>query len=1249
MTSQKDHLLQKSKTCTKTVVRFSAIVLLFIAFYAFSLSVAAQNPAAYNPSAPLQPTTTLQPVQPLAPYAANQPVYLNVPIVQNSAQLLQPEPQRLQNSNPVFDGEVEATLNNMQAINPSLQVQTFRDVNSAMIPTDLSESRPVESGNEIRRLQSQMNTTANPSQQFGVRTEKTLIEPQHEQNNFSDILQMQRETPMENLSQSGKRNPLNGNVFDSYRGEEKYPGSQNVDTLAQQPNSRELENLPVLEVIIEGNGQAPEHSIRNKIKTMTGYPFQSQIVQEDARKLRETGSFASVNPKIQRKPEGVVVIFELVERPVFYSVKFVGNKKITRTKLLEEAGIKAGDPVDSMLVLQAKDKIESFYRAEGFGRVNVYIASGDRSYDRNAVFIINEGGKQKILNTQFIGAHFLSQQRLKTFVESKPGMLYFIGGEFTREKLDEDVEKLMSFYNRHGFFDIQVDRDFDEGSGYFGLSEPGTWISVKFIISEGQRYKINDVKIIGNNLYTQEKLRKKFELKSGDYYLHDLMLRDRRSMEDMYGDKGYLYAKIQENVRFLEDGKVDIIYTIQEDKPVVINSIDIEFLNESHTKSTTILKRLFGLKPGSVPSRNIISRSQDALRREDFLDSRERPPTIEIVPLDKNGRTLDEERERDLEDLNVTRGQSPDSAPLEGTDPQRWNEMRQRNGIGATSAFPQQQVYRVNYPQPQESLVVSPSPVYGTQTYPTNAASVQQGSYAIPEQYKTPTTTSNPSTGYSGGNVQAGTTQGLSVSTNADGAPPLFGFLGGYDEQPAPALPLTNNESGAGSLLTSPDSPYASLSDASHGNPTNDLYRSANPVVPAISSPYDYYGSADYGSIAQTSGMASYPGDPAFGIPGAPGSITRPGNGLDDFSYGNAVIKVQEGRTGNVTLSVGVNSDSGLFGRIAVEERNFDWRRLPTNPFTVAGWRNAFRGGGQRFMIEAVPSENYQRYQASFQEPYLFNTLLSFGLNGFYYARYYDEWREHRIGGGASLGRKLSEQLSAKLTFNGANIKIYDPIYPIPDLMNVLGRNSQYAFGISGTYDTRNSFILPTQGGMLTVSAEQVLGTSRFVRGGYDARKYFTLWRRPDMSGPIVLGLRSVANVTEKNTPIYERYYAGGFSTIRGYEYRTVTPRLYALTGGGSAVSVGIGGNFEFYNSAEISFPISADDNIRGVVFVDTGTVETSIDKWESKYRVAPGVGFRLNIPMMGPVPIAFDFAFPVNSATGDVTQTFTFNMGFER
>ena len=53
-----------------------------------------------------------------------------------------------------------------------------------------------------------------------------------------------------------------------------------------------------------------------------------------------------------------------------------------------------------------------------------------------------------------------------------------------------------------------------------------------------------------------------------------------------------------------------------------------------------------------------------------------------------------------------------------------------------------------------------------------------------------------------------------------------------------------------------------------------------------------------------------------------------------------------------------------------------------------------------------------------------------------------------------------------------------------------------------------------------------------------------------------------------------------------------------------------------------------ANDMIRGTVFCDYGTVEKNVALHPDLYRVAPGFGFRINVPAMGPAPLAFDFAF---------------------
>ncbi len=121
------------------------------------------------------------------------------------------------------------------------------------------------------------------------------------------------------------------------------------------------------------------------------------------------------------------------------------------------------------------------------------------------------------------------------------------------------------------------------------------------------------------------------------------------------------------------------------------------------------------------------------------------------------------------------------------------------------------------------------------------------------------------------------------------------------------------------------------------------------------------------------------------------------------------------------------------------------------------------------------------------------------------------------------------------------------------------------------------------------------------------------------------------------DTPIYDNYFAGGYSTMRGFDFRGASP----VNGG-----VTVGGEFRFLGSAEYMFPLTADDMIKGVVFCDFGTVEEQIEINASDYRVAPGFGLRINLPAFGPAPLALDLAFPVAKEDTDDVENFTFFIG---
>ncbi len=356
-------------------------------------------------------------------------------------------------------------------------------------------------------------------------------------------------------------------------------------------------------------------------------------------------------------------------------------------------------------------------------------------------------------------------------------------------------------------------------------------------------------------------------------------------------------------------------------------------------------------------------------------------------------------------------------------------------------------------------------------------------------------------------------------------------------------------------------------------------------------------------------------------------------------------VFVEETRTGRFMFGAGVNSDLGVTGQIVVDERNFDWRRLPTSFQDVING-TAWRGAGQGFRLEAMPGSQVQRYLASFTEPYLylpgFADPFSFNLSGFFYDRRFFDWDEQRLGGRIGLGYRLTHDLSLTAAVRAENVNIHNPrVVTVDELNEVLGDNSLFSGRVTATHDTRDTAFAATEGHLIELSYEQVFGSFDYPRGELDYRQYFLMRERPDGSGRHTLSYSFRLGFSGGQTPIFENYFAGGYSTLRGFDFRGASP----VKGPG----IGVGGEFRFLGSVEYMFPLTADDMIRGVVFCDYGTVEEKIELNSDTYRVAPGIGLRIAIPALGPAPLALDLAFPVAHAPFDDIQNFSFFFGYSQ
>lgn len=370
----------------------------------------------------------------------------------------------------------------------------------------------------------------------------------------------------------------------------------------------------------------------------------------------------------------------------------------------------------------------------------------------------------------------------------------------------------------------------------------------------------------------------------------------------------------------------------------------------------------------------------------------------------------------------------------------------------------------------------------------------------------------------------------------------------------------------------------------------------------------------------------------------------RPTVSVVDSEQGNEfkdiIVQVKEAPTGSFMVGVGVSSDSGLVGQIVLNERNFDIFRPPLSLQDVFEGR-AWRGGGQEFRIEAAPGTELQRYSVSFREPFFLDLPWSLGLSGYYFDRVFNEYLERRSGGRISLGHFLGMNREWSLT---GSLRLEEvrvervPFFAPVDYLAVRGSNLLVAPRVSVAYDRRDSFLRPTEGVHVEASYEQVLGDFNFPVLSLEGSAYFTTLQRTDGSGKHVLAAHSHIAWAGDDAPVFERFFAGGFRSLRGFQFRGVGP----FTGG-----FNVGGRFMFLNSLEYQMPIRANDQLYVVAFLDSGTVESNMRITD--YRLTAGFGLRLVVPMMGPVPIAFDFGFPLIRGPFDRDQIFSFYVGVTR
>lgn len=371
-----------------------------------------------------------------------------------------------------------------------------------------------------------------------------------------------------------------------------------VVLLASNPSEAQV--YRIVDIRVEGIVHSAEEMIKNVAALKIGSELTGTMVQDAVRNLFAKGIFKDIVIDIEQVSAGIVVTIRVKEYPQLTGIRFKGNKEISEKDLDKLLHLAPGGYISDHLIMQAKNKIEAEYMEKGYflTRAEPELLYTPDSATAELVIEIKEYDKVKVEKVFLTGTRELkADDVIGKMRNRKRGFLR--SSDFAQEKYPEDKDKIISYCHEKGFIDAYIISD------SFAIDTARNRMRIYIDLYEGPRYYFGDVTFSGNELYSEEILRKALKFKADDVFSEEKYDESLGELYGAYHEKGYLHARILDD-RNTRDTTIDITYAITEGLPSQIRLINIT--GNTKTKEKIIRRELF-VRPGTTFRRSLLMRS----------------------------------------------------------------------------------------------------------------------------------------------------------------------------------------------------------------------------------------------------------------------------------------------------------------------------------------------------------------------------------------------------------------------------------------------------------------------------------------------------------------------------------------------------------------------------------------------------------------------------------------------------------------
>jgi outer membrane protein insertion porin family len=399
---------------------------------------------------------------------------------------------------------------------------------------------------------------------------------------------------------------------------------------AQQPAQQSAQRL-VEDVQVSNNRRLRQEDILYWVQVRKGDPYNEQQVQRDLQSILALGFFDKVASRVytEEGPRGgLVVIFEVKELPIIRDLQFAGIHSIAESDILKafrerRVQVSKESIYDPVKVRNAIRVIKELLASKGHPNATVEARTEAVSTTSTALtFSVKEGDRVRVVEIQFEGNEFFSDRGLRNSMKyvKEAGLITRFKEEdiLDRQKLDADLHNIDNYMKSKGYLQARHGEPRVTGIGKRRtgfpilplpiISSTDEALRITVPITEGKLYRLGEMKIEGNSIFSENIIRAVVGLSKGEVANGEKIGKALyENLKKAYGAQGFIEYTAELNPTFKDnpanpkEGIVDFVVTIEEGKQFTLSRL--EFIGNTFTRDN-VLRREVLLNEGDIYNQN---------------------------------------------------------------------------------------------------------------------------------------------------------------------------------------------------------------------------------------------------------------------------------------------------------------------------------------------------------------------------------------------------------------------------------------------------------------------------------------------------------------------------------------------------------------------------------------------------------------------------------------------------------------------